>query len=270
MPELPEVETTRRGIAPHLEGMQVTGVVLRTPALRWPIPTEIAERLPGQLITAVERRAKYLLLRSEAGTLMLHLGMSGHLRILPASTPPGKHDHLDLVLASGQCLRLNDPRRFGAALWLAPGESHPLLIELGPEPLSDAFGSARLQQRAKARKTAIKTLIMDNHVVVGVGNIYANEALFLSGIHPARTAGKVSAARLANLAENIQRVLSDAIAQGGTTLRDFLASDGKPGYFQQQLRVYGRTGQPCLVCATPIQQLRQGQRSSFYCPLCQR
>lgn len=270
MPELPEVETTRRGIAPHLEGVEVADVVLRTPALRWPIPGEITQRLPGQTITAVERRAKYLLLRTEVGTLMLHLGMSGHLRILPATTAPNKHDHVDLVLSSGQCLRLNDPRRFGAVLWMAPGESHPLLTALGPEPLSEGFGPAVLQQQAKGRKTAIKTLIMDNHVVVGVGNIYANEALFLSGIHPARAAGKVSAACLAALAVNIQRVLSEAIAQGGTTLRDFLASDGKPGYFQQQLRVYGRTGQPCPVCATPIQQLRQGQRSSFYCPQCQR
>lgn len=270
MPELPEVETTRRGIAPHLEGQRIERIVIRRPALRWPIPPALLTTLPGQTIHLVARRAKYLLLHTDAGTLLLHLGMSGHLRLLPAGTPVLTHDHFDIITVNGQCLRLNDPRRFGAVLWAEPGQTHPLLATLGPEPLSEQFNADTLKACAKGRKTSIKALIMDNHMVVGVGNIYANEALFLSGIHPAQASGKVSGPNLERLAENIKQVLTEAIRQGGTTLRDFLASDGKPGYFQQQLSVYGRAGQPCLVCSSEIQQIRQGQRSSFFCPHCQK
>lgn len=270
MPELPEVETTRRGIAPHLEGQRIAKVIVRNPALRWPVPDHIRHDLPEQLIHRVSRRAKYLLLATDKGTLILHLGMSGHLRMLSAATPAAKHDHFDLVLENGQCLRLNDPRRFGAILWSATGEQHPLLARLGPEPLGNDFTEEHLQQACTGRKTAIKQVIMDSHIVVGVGNIYANEALFLAGIHPGRAAGNISKARLILLSEAIKQVLTTAIQQGGTTLRDFLGSDGKPGYFQQQLQVYGRSGEPCLRCAAPIKQIRQGQRSSFYCAQCQK
>lgn len=269
MPELPEVETTRRGIAPHLEGRRVTGVVLRRPDLRWPIPPEITSHLPGQVIEAVERRAKYLLLRTQAGTALLHLGMSGMLRVLPRDTPPGKHDHVDIVLETDQVLRLTDPRRFGALLWQMPGETHALLDGIGPEPLTDAFDGDVLWRLAQGRSAAVKTFIMDNAVVVGVGNIYASEALFAAGIDPRRAAGKVSRQRYARLAAEIKRILAYAISRGGTTLRDFLAPDGAPGYFFQELFVYGRGGEPCKQCGAPIRVVTLGQRASFYCPSCQ-
>jgi formamidopyrimidine-DNA glycosylase len=270
MPELPEVETTRRGIAPHLEGHRITGVLLRRPDLRWPIPPEISTLLPGQVIEAVKRRAKYLLIETAAGTALLHLGMSGMLRVLPGETPPGKHDHVDITLDSGRVLRFTDPRRFGALLWQMPGQTHELLQGIGPEPLTDDFDGDVLWRASRGRKAAVKTFIMDNAVVVGVGNIYASEALFAAGIDPRRPAGKISRARYARLAAEIKRILAYAITRGGTTLRDFLAPDGAPGYFFQELSAYGRTGEPCRTCQTPIRVVTLGQRASFFCPTCQR
>ncbi|MEX0607680.1 MAG: bifunctional DNA-formamidopyrimidine glycosylase/DNA-(apurinic or apyrimidinic site) lyase, partial [Halofilum sp. (in: g-proteobacteria)] len=228
MPELPEVETTRRGIAPHLCGRQITGAAVRQPKLRWPVPVDALEALAGQRVETVDRRGKYLLLRTSGGTLLLHLGMSGSLRIVPTDTPPSAHDHVDLLVAGGQSLRLRDPRRFGCVLWLgrAPDDAHPLLANLGPEPLDEAaFDGDYLYRRARGRRRAVKEFLMDGRIVVGVGNIYANEALFEAGIHPRRPAGRISRARYRQLAEAIQRVLNDAIAQGGTTLRDFTGAE---------------------------------------------
>ncbi|MBK5930181.1 bifunctional DNA-formamidopyrimidine glycosylase/DNA-(apurinic or apyrimidinic site) lyase [Halochromatium salexigens] len=271
MPELPEVETSLRGIEPHLRGHLIDRLEVREPRLRWPIPPDTGERVAGQHILALRRRGKYLLLDLEQGVLMLHLGMSGSLRVLPASTPPGPHDHVDLCLDEGPCLRFRDPRRFGMLQWTAaPAEAHPLLRDLGPEPLEPAFSGAYLHRRARGRRAAIKTFIMDSQVVVGVGNIYANEALHLARIHPSRAAGRISRARLEVLAGAIREVLAAAIAQGGTSLRDFVQEDGKPGYFAQSLRVYGRAEQPCPNCGARIRQRRIGQRSSFYCAACQR
>lgn len=271
MPELPEVETTRRGLAPHLIGATVADVVIRHPQLRWPVPTDLPRLLRGQTIRTLRRRAKYLLLGFDHGTLILHLGMSGSLRILPAKTLPEKHDHFDLVLGNGQLMRLRDPRRFGAVLWHEGDISdHPLLAALGPEPLEENFDAAHLYRATRKKTAAIKLVIMDNHVVVGVGNIYANEALFRAGIKPQLAAGKLSRERCTRLAEEIRATLQEAIAKGGSTLRDFVNSDGKPGYFQQHYWVYGRTGEPCRRCGAPIRQIKQGQRSSFYCPACQR
>lgn len=270
MPELPEVETTRRGIAPHLKGRTVTELVVRQPQLRWPIPAELHELLPDQPVLSVERRAKYLLIRFEPGTLLLHLGMSGSLRLVAVDQEAGKHDHVDICLDSGMALRLTDPRRFGAVLWQPKGEQHSLLSSLGPEPLTDAFTAEHLVSCAKGRRTAIKTFIMDNHIVVGVGNIYANEALYAAGIHPKRAAGRISSERLASLVDEIKRVLARAIEQGGTTLKDFVGGDGKPGYFAQQLNVYGRAGEPCMGCGRELTEIRLGQRSTVFCSHCQR
>jgi len=271
MPELPEVETVRRGITPHIQGENVTEVIIRHPTLRWPIPGELTHKLPGQPLQNIQRRAKYLLLSFPSGTLILHLGMSGSLRILPKESAVEKHDHFDLVMANGLCLRLNDPRRFGAVLWSDDAiQTHPLIKALGPEPLSDDFDGALLYQKSRKRNIAIKQFLMDNKVVVGVGNIYANESLFLSGIDPRRKAGSISSTRYQRLAEIVKQVLAEAIKQGGTTLKDFTQSDGKPGYFQQQLRVYGRAGEACPTCGKGIKQITQGQRSSFYCAHCQR
>ncbi len=271
MPELPEVETSRRGIAPHLLGRQIKRLEVRDHRLRWPIPADTASHVAGQTIVALRRRGKYLLFDLEQGVLMLHLGMSGSLRVLPATTMPERHDHVDLCLDDGLCLRFRDPRRFGMLQWTpAPAEAHPLLRDLGPEPLEPAFSGAYLHQHSRGRRTPIKTFIMDSHVVVGVGNIYANESLHLARIHPNRAAGRISRDRLDRLASAIRQVLSDAIAQGGTSLRDFVQEDGKPGYFAQSLRVYGRAEQPCPSCGGPIQLCRIGQRSSFYCGVCQR
>ncbi len=271
MPELPEVETTRRGIAPHIKGEKVCDVIVRHHQLRWPIPRGLKKKLTGHKINSVKRRAKYLLLGFEHGTLILHLGMSGSLRIIKAATAAEKHDHMDIVLNNGKALRLTDPRRFGAVLWTkdAPGE-HELLNHLGPEPLSDDFTSELLYQLSRKRKSSIKQFIMDGKVVVGVGNIYASESLFLAGISPKRIANKVSKARYERLTSAIKQVLAAAIEQGGTTLRDFVGGDGKPGYFAQQLNVYGRAGEPCRVCGKEIKQVVQGQRSTFYCPHCQK
>ncbi len=271
MPELPEVETTRRGIAPHIEGQQVCEVVVRQPRLRWPVPARLKRALCGQRIAAVHRRGKYLLLESAAGTVILHLGMSGSLHVVAAGTPVGKHDHIDIVFASGRCLRLRDPRRFGAVLWTTrPAQGHELLQALGPEPLSDGFDTDYLFQASRGRRVSIKAFIMDSKVVVGVGNIYASESLFMAGIHPKTAAGRVGRARYGRLVAAIKQVLDEAIAQGGTTLRDFTNSEGKPGYFQQRLRVYGRAGEDCPSCGGRIRSLQLGQRNTFYCPRCQR
>lgn len=271
MPELPEVETTRRGIEPHLVGQTVTCVVVRQRKLRWPIPRALDRSLPGQSIRNVRRRGKYLLLDTAVGTAILHLGMSGSLRLVACDAPVGKHDHVDIQLASGQSLRLTDPRRFGALLWTTQAaEQHALLAELGPEPLNDTFDGEHLFNAARGRKVAIKQLIMDSHIVVGVGNIYANEALFMAGIHPTRPAGRIARERYNALVDAIKQVLAASIKMGGTTLRDFVGGDGKPGYFKQTLRVYDRLGEPCHQCGAPIRGKRIGQRSSFYCIQCQR
>lgn len=268
MPELPEVEVSRLGISPHLAGQQLHRVVVRQRQLRWPIPDEVLA-LAAQPIQSVRRRAKYLLLDLPAGSIVLHLGMSGHLKVVAAELVAGKHDHVDLVLANGQALRLNDPRRFGAVLWQAAGTVHPLLQQLGPEPLTDDFNTLVLQQACARRSAAIKLVLMDNKVVVGVGNIYANEALFKAGIHPCQPANQVAADKLSLLTTIVKETLAAAIVQGGTTLRDFSQVDGKPGYFKQQLSVYGRGGQPCVSCSTELQEVRLGQRSTVFCPCCQ-
>jgi formamidopyrimidine-DNA glycosylase len=270
MPELPEVETTRRGVAPLLTGRIFTGAVLRQPRLRWPIDPELAERLAGRRVRQVARRAKYLLIELDDGaTLIIHLGMSGSLRHLPADTPPERHDHVDLLLGE-HCLRYRDPRRFGAILYCpGPVELHPLLVKLGPEPLSDDFDGEVLFAACRGKTAPIKTVLMDNHVVVGVGNIYANEALFAAGVRPTRPAGQVSREECQRLAAAIRATLLRAIEAGGSTLRDFTDAIGKPGYFQQHYAVYGRDGLPCHACATLVQHTRLGQRSSFYCPHCQ-
>lgn len=271
MPELPEVETTRCGIAPHLIDHKISRVVIRQHALRWPIPKTLARILPGQKIHAVARRAKYLLIACDAGWLIVHLGMSGSLRILPQNTKPEKHDHFDLLLDSGELLRLRDPRRFGAVLWTETDpERHALLANLGVEPLAPDFNGNFLYTRSRGRNTAIKSFIMDSKTVVGIGNIYANEALFRAGIRPQTAAGRISRQRYDRLAEVIKETLQDAIAAGGSSLRDFVNSAGNPGYFQQQYFVYGRTHEPCQRCQTPIRLIRQGQRSTFFCPRCQK
>ncbi|MDD4913141.1 MAG: bifunctional DNA-formamidopyrimidine glycosylase/DNA-(apurinic or apyrimidinic site) lyase [Sideroxydans sp.] len=271
MPELPEVETTLRGIAPHLQGQTVSDVVIRNPQLRWPIPTALPTLLKGSVIRSLHRRAKYLLIDFDHGTLILHLGMSGSLRILPYPTQPEKHEHFDLILDSGELMRLRDPRRFGAVLWHTDDESeHPLLAHLGPEPLSSNFDANHLYQMTRSRTIAIKLAIMDSKLVVGVGNIYANEALFRAGIKPHLAAHRVSKARCETLASTIKAVLTEAIKQGGSSLRDFIHSDGSSGYFQQNYFVYGRKDEQCKACGTSIKLIKQGQRSSFYCPHCQK
>ena len=270
MPELPEVETTRRGIAPHLVGRRVEKLIVRQRNLRWPIPQALQRGLPGQRVDAVERRAKYLLVHTMAGSALLHLGMSGSLRVLPGLVPAGPHDHVDWQLDSGKVLRYTDPRRFGSQLWQPPGTLHPLLAGLGPEPLDAAFDGDYLWRASRGRAASVKTFLMDQRIVVGVGNIYAAEALFAAGIRPTRTAGSVARARYARLASEVKRILMHAITRGGTTLRDFINPDGAPGYFEQELFVYGRRGEPCRVCGTVIRAISLGQRSTFYCPICQR
>lgn len=271
MPELPEVETTRRGIESWLVGATINCLILRTDKLRWPLDPELPRRLAGQRIHSVGRRAKYLLLTLDAGTILLHLGMSGALRLVPPDSPAGKHDHVDLVLKDGPVLRFQDPRKFGALLLVTGNPlEHRLLRNLGPEPLAPEFNGALLKRLAKGRRLAVKPFIMDQQVVVGVGNIYASEALFRAGIRPTLAAGTLSGPRWERLAQQIKCVLEEAIAAGGTTLQDFSRADGRPGYFRQQLLVYGRAGQPCRVCHQPILQLRLGQRSTYYCRVCQR
>lgn len=271
MPELPEVETTRRGILPVLLERSVTGMIVRESRLRWPIAPELPAWVTGQRVRDVSRRAKYLLIRFDSGSLILHLGMSGSLRILPAGTPALRHDHFDLLLDSGACLRFNDPRRFGSLHWTTePPASHPLLAHLGVEPLEASFDAAYLTAAASGRRAPIKALIMDGRVVAGVGNIYASESLFRAGIHPGRAAGRISAHRLGRLVDAIREVLGAAIREGGTTLRDYVNAEGTPGYFRQQLYVYERTGAPCRICRSSIRHAVHGQRSTYYCPRCQR
>jgi len=270
MPELPEVETSRLGIAPWLEQQQVRKVTVRERRLRWPVPPIIDSILPGRFILSLRRRAKYLLFETDSGTMMLHLGMSGSLRIVHPDEPAGKHDHVDIEVANGKALRFRDPRRFGSLLWTTDPDSHPLLKHLGPEPLTADFDGRHLWQIARGRRISIKQFIMNPAVVVGVGNIYASEALFLAGIHPKRRADRIALRRMLLLAAAIQTVLVRAIEAGGTTLRDFHGGDGEPGYFSQQLNVYGRDGLPCFNCKRPITVAVLGQRSTFYCRHCQR
>lgn len=270
MPELPEVEVCKQGIAPHVLNQNVTDVVVRNAKMRWPITPTISD-MCGEKIISVNRRAKYLLLGTVKGVLMLHLGMSGTIRVIDKNTPIAKHDHFDLVLENGLALRLNDPRRFGCVLWITEDiDVHPLINKLGPEPLSSEFTADCLYEKSRKKTVPIKTFIMNNHVVVGVGNIYANEALFLSGISPITQAGALSKKHYNRLTDNIKQVLSAAIEQGGTTLKDFTQADGRPGYFAQSLFVYGRAGQACLHCKETLLEVRQSNRSSVYCPSCQQ
>ena len=279
MPELPEVETTLRGIEPALTGRTIDEVMVRNASLRWPVPDQVG-LARGRRVIRCWRRAKYLLIELDSGEpavasaqggLLIHLGMSGSLRICETGDAPRKHDHVDIVLDNGKCIRFNDPRRFGVFTWWEPpAQEHKLLRDLGPEPLSGAFSGNHLWQRSRGRKGAVKNFIMDGKIVVGVGNIYASEALFMAGIHPVRAAGRVSAVRYEALAAAIRDVLSRAIAHGGTTLRDFSNSDGNPGYFAQELLVYEREGLPCFQCQAPVRRRVIGQRSSYYCPRCQR
>ncbi len=268
MPELPEVETTRRGIAAHVTGRRVRAVIIRNPALRWPVPGDLAARLIGRTVRAVRRRGKYLLLDADGGSVIMHLGMSGSLRIVRASHAPRHHDHLDIVFDDGNALRLHDPRRFGAVLWSERPEAHRLLRGLGPEPW-DASGEY-LHKRSRGRRQAVKSFIMDSRTIVGVGNIYASESLFEAGIRPRRAAGRVSLAEYARLAAAIVTVLERSIRLGGTTLRDFVSATGEPGYFRQTLGVYERRGQPCRTCGATIKRLVMVGRASYYCPHCQR
>lgn len=269
MPELPEVETTCRGIAPHLVGSRVSRVVIRNPRLRQPVPDDLDHRLRGRILLGVERRAKYLLLNFEQGSLLLHLGMSGSLRVIGLDTPPGKHDHLDLEFGD-RVLRLRDPRRFGLALWQQGATMHPLLTRLGIEPLDEAFDGHWLHLASRGRTTPSKLFIMDGKFIVGVGNIYASESLFAAGIDPRTPIGALGPRRSTRLAEAIRHTLQGAIEAGGSTLRDFVHSDGKPGYFQHQHQVYDRAGQPCPRCGKPIRQIQMGQRSTYFCTGCQR
>jgi formamidopyrimidine-DNA glycosylase len=270
MPELPEVETTRRGIAPHVEGRTVRTVLVLDHRLRQPVARNLAALLCGARVRAVRRRAKYLLFDFAHGTLIVHLGMSGSLRVADGRSARLPHDHVELGFGR-RVLRLRDPRRFGLVVWTAEDAStHKLLRDLGPEPFAPEFNGAYLAACARARRGAVKNFLMDAHIVVGVGNIYASEALFRAGIHPARAAGRVSRARYDVLVSQVREVLSEAITAGGTTLRDFVRNDGEPGYFRHDLRVYGRSGEPCTVCGTAIAARVIGQRSSFYCTVCQR
>ena len=269
MPELPEVEVSRMGIAPHIEGHKIERVNVHDTRLRWPVPDQV-HHVEGSRLLRVVRRAKYLLLETEQGTLILHLGMSGKLRVVPIETPRVKHDHIEIEFATGQCLRLNDPRRFGALLFTETNaDEHKLLAMLGPEPLTDEFNADYLFERSRNKKQPIKTFIMDNHQVVGVGNIYASEALFLAGIRPQKRAGNISRKQYDLLAFSIKELLQNSIDKGGTTIKDFVGSDNKPGYFKNELMVYGRTGKACKKCSSHLKEIRLSQRSSVYCPKCQ-
>jgi len=271
MPELPEVETTLRGITPHINSKALTKVVVRNASLRWPVPTDEIGSLVGETVSRVERRAKYILIHAETACILLHLGMSGSLRVLDSREAYGKHDHIDLEFNGDKILRLNDPRRFGCCLLIkGPPTEHKLLANLGPEPLSDDFSAEHLFKLSRAKSQAIKNFIMDNKVVVGVGNIYASESLHKAGIRPTISAKRISRARYIKLADEIVAVLSKAIRAGGTTLSDFSQSDGKPGYFAQELQVYGRAGEPCNQCGTEIQSKVIGQRNTFFCKTCQQ
>lgn len=271
MPELPEVETTLRGIKPFVLHQKIRSVVVRHYGLRWPIPRNIQTILTGQTIKTAERRGKYLLFGTTKGTLIIHLGMSGSIRILTTETAAKKHDHVDIVFANKACLRYTDPRRFGAVLWTTENpDLHPLLAHLGPEPLEKTFTGKYLWEQAQQRKTPIKSFIMDSKIVVGVGNIYANEALFAAGIHPKKSAGKITLEQFNALTKAIKKILQAAIKQGGTTLKDFVNTDGKKGYFAVHLQVYGREGKPCIKCGTELKEIRLGQRTTVYCSQCQK
>ncbi len=271
MPELPEVETTCRGIAPYIKNLSFKQVIVRQPSLRWLVPTELTQLLSGLTVTEVNRRAKYILIITDIGTLIIHLGMSGSLRIIQDGQEAKKHDHIDFIMSDDCVLRFNDQRRFGAVLWTTdPIDKHPLIKDLGPEPLLNDFNAQYLYKRAKNRKVPVKTFIMDSHVVVGVGNIYANEALYMAAIQPTRYAGTISLAEYEKLAEAIKEILQRAIQQGGTTLRDFVNEAGKPGYFKQQLQVYGRKNQPCFKCNNTLIEVRLSNRSTVFCLVCQQ
>lgn len=271
MPELPEVETSRRGIDPHICGRTIARSVVRQSQLRWPVSPQITTLMPGQTVLSTRRRGKYILIETTNGHIIIHLGMSGSVRILPAGAPAAKHDHLDIEFSHDVMLRYTDPRRFGCILWSGDAiDEHPLLASLGPEPLADSFDARYLYQRSRGRKTPIKSFIMDSHVVVGVGNIYANEALFMAGIRPLAEAGSVSRVRMERLVMCIKQVIAHAITVGGTTLRDFVGGDGKPGYFKQSLQVYGRGGEACKQCGGTLQEVRLSARSTVFCKRCQR
>ncbi|MHB1187268.1 bifunctional DNA-formamidopyrimidine glycosylase/DNA-(apurinic or apyrimidinic site) lyase [Thiobacillus sp.] len=270
MPELPEVETTRQGLLPRLQGRTLRRIVVRNPHLRWPVPDDLEARLTGLPLQALDRRGKYLLFGFGTGTQIVHLGMSGSLRFAGPGEPAALHDHIDWLFDDGTTLRLRDPRRFGAVLWTDDVAQHPLLAHLGPEPLTSGFDASYLHAQCQRRTAAIKQVVMDAQVVVGVGNIYASESLFHAGIRPATAARRLSRPACARLVEAIKRVLAAAIAAGGSSLRDYVASDGELGYFQLQTRVYDREGLPCKICNTPIRRIVQGQRASFFCPACQR
>jgi len=269
MPELPEVETSRRGIEPYLRGERIDEIIIRDKRLRWPVRADVARQLAGQSVVSVTRRAKYLLINTGNGSAMIHLGMSGSVYIVDRDTPATIHEHFDFSLASGKALRYRDPRRFGSLHWTMDPARHKLLRSLGPEPLGDEFSGAYLWQRSRGRRVNIKQFIMNANIVVGVGNIYASEALFLAGINPHRAAGRVSLQRYEQLASVIRQVLQKAIDAGGTTLRDFYGGDGEAGYFRQELNVYGRDGEPCRQCTRPVSVVVLGQRSTFYCTNCQ-
>ena len=270
MPELPEVETSRRGISPYLSGKRIDSIVIRQRRLRWPIADDVDGSLPGEIVASVGRRAKYLLLNTGSGSAIIHLGMSGSVFIVERGTPAGVHDHFDIELASGKALRYRDPRRFGSLHWAVDPQQHWLLRNLGPEPLSDEFSGDWLWEKSRRRRIAVKQFIMNAAIVVGVGNIYASESLFLAGINPRRAAGRIARHRYDALAESIKSVLNRAIKAGGTTLRDFFGGNGEAGYFQQELAVYDRACEPCLKCDRPISAIVQGQRSTYYCKECQR
>jgi formamidopyrimidine-DNA glycosylase len=268
MPELPEVEVSRLGISPHITDQVVTKVIVRNGRLRWLVPDEV-QLLVGQKVKAVTRRAKYLFIETDAGSGILHLGMSGKLRVVDKDVELVKHDHIDIEFSNGKVLRYNDARRFGSFLWQEPNTTHKLLMKLGPEPLTDAFDANVLFEQSRGKSTVVKNFIMDNHIVVGVGNIYANESLFKAGIDPRKPAGKITKKAYGILTEHIKQTLAEAIVQGGTTLKDFTQSDGSPGYFAQELLVYARAGKECLTCQNVIESIKIGQRNSFYCPSCQ-
>ena len=271
MPELPEVETTLAGITPHIQGQRIKQITVRQPRLRWPVPENIASCLAGQTVVATRRRGKYMLFQFKNGVLMIHLGMSGHLRLMSIPENPGIHDHVDIEFSHGYCLRYCDPRRFGSLHWVEGCvDQHPLLRHLGPEPLTEAFNGAYLYEKSRKRSVPIKSFLMNSRIVVGVGNIYANEALFNARLRPLKGAKRVTKSQYAELATQIKSVLSAAIAQGGTTLRDFVDSRGQPGYFAQKLNVYGRADQPCLRCETVLKAVRLADRQTVYCPVCQK
>lgn len=270
MPELPEVETTRRGLEPAMVGRRIESLTIRERRLRWPIAAALPERLAGREILSLGRRGKYLLVNTEDGSLLVHLGMSGSLRLVARDEQPGRHDHVDIALSDGQRVRFNDPRRFGSLHFAAQPEQHALLKHIGPEPLDGAFDADYLWRTSRGRRVAIKQHLMNGRIVAGLGNIYVNEALFLARIRPTRAAGRIARARFEPLVAGIRDVLQQALASGGTTLRDFIGSDGRPGYFKLSLKVYDRAGEPCQACGEPIKLRVLGQRATYYCPACQR